>query len=171
MAPGSGDQRLLRISKGGVIMRKCFLLIIICLTGLTQLSCRQQTKITATPESLNQMKKVEVDVFSGRPNPSWIFTKEDEAKLIALIYSLPATDTIKFHEEKLGFRGFIIDGINLNNIDSNTHITVINDIVSVYDADGHRQDLHDKTKSVFNVLQVMSSTHLEPDLYKAIFGN
>lgn len=152
-------------------MKKCFLLIIICLTGLTQLSCRQQTKVTSA-ESLNQMKKVvEVDVFSGKPNPSFILTKEEEAELSQLISSLPTTDTVNLPESKLGFRGFIIYGIELKRIYSNTHITVINDIVSVDDADGHRQDLHDKTKSVFNVLQVMSSAHLEPDLYKAIFGN
>lgn len=141
-------------------MGKYFLLIIICLIGLALLSSRQQTKIT-----------VEVDVFSGRPNPNWTLTKEESAELSKLINSLPTVDMINLPEGKLGFRGFIIYGLELNRINSNMRIYVVNDIVSVYDVYGHRQDLHDQTKSIFNILQVMSSTHLEPDLYKVIFGN
>ncbi len=138
--------------------------------GLIQLSCRHQT-ITVAPdsESKNRMAKVEVDVFSGRPNPSWELTTEESDELGKLIDSLPTADVINLPEGGLGFRGFIIYGLELNRIDSNIRITVIDDVVSVYEVDGHRQDLYDKTKIVFNFLQRMSSAHLDTDLYKAIF--
>lgn len=148
-----------------------FLLIIICLIGLTQLSCRQQT-ITVVPdtESSNPMVKVEIDVFSGKPNPGWELTIEEADKLSELIDSLTAIDKFNPPSSTLGFRGFIVYNLELNSIDLNMHITVIGNIVSVYDIDGHQQDFHDKEKAVFNFLQMLSAKHLDTNLYEAIFN-
>ncbi|MFF2267342.1 hypothetical protein ACFVTZ_03690 [Cellulosimicrobium cellulans] len=55
------------------------------------------------------MIEVELDIFSGRPNPRWILTPQQEDNLLARIegeaVTLGSVDTV---EEKLGYRGFIL---------------------------------------------------------------
>ncbi len=50
---------------------------------------------------------VELDVFSGRPNPTWTLSPEETAALAALLKDLPRSDT-PAGEGGLGYRGFII---------------------------------------------------------------
>lgn len=53
--------------------------------------------------------KVELDVFSGRPNPSWTLTPEESQDLLKEIQSLPNTDIkADLAEEGLGYRGVLL---------------------------------------------------------------
>lgn len=50
---------------------------------------------------------VELDVFSGRPNPSWVLEKEQAEQLNKLLQNLPISPkSIPINE--LGYRGFIV---------------------------------------------------------------
>ena len=51
--------------------------------------------------------RVEVDLFSGRPNPSWRLTAEESAEFLNRFSALPQTDAGKTHEN-LGYRGLIV---------------------------------------------------------------
>src|SRR5947199_6619229 len=56
------------------------------------------------------MLQVELDIFSGRPNPKWILTPNDERKLVDRIQSdpslvIPASTRVG----GLGYRGYIIE--------------------------------------------------------------
>jgi hypothetical protein len=50
---------------------------------------------------------VTLDVFSGRPNPEWTLTANEEAEFIRRLASAPIKVTrAPFLEEPLGYRGF-----------------------------------------------------------------
>lgn len=50
--------------------------------------------------------EVELDVYSGRPNPTWVLSAEDSAELRRRIDALPAT-TGSAPAGNLGYRGFL----------------------------------------------------------------
>lgn len=50
---------------------------------------------------------VELDVFSGRPNPGWVLENKDAEELNRLLQNLPARKT-SAPAEGLGYRGFIV---------------------------------------------------------------
>jgi hypothetical protein len=51
--------------------------------------------------------QVTLDVFSGRPNPSWVLSSEEEQELTKRLAGLPRTDRPPV-AEGLGYRGFLI---------------------------------------------------------------
>jgi hypothetical protein len=50
---------------------------------------------------------VELDVYSGRPNPTWTLTAEEITTLAARLNGLPLSDSPP-PESGLGYRGFLI---------------------------------------------------------------
>lgn len=50
---------------------------------------------------------VELDVFSGRPNPSWVLEKEDAEDVSKMLQNLP-TSQKNTPIGDLGYRGFIV---------------------------------------------------------------
>jgi len=54
---------------------------------------------------------VELDAFSGRPNPRWVLTESEAAELARLITSLPpAPGGASLRPPGLGYRGFRLEG-------------------------------------------------------------
>lgn len=51
--------------------------------------------------------RVELDVFSGRPNPTWTLTDVDDAALRQRLRALPAAAPATLHSD-LGYRGLIV---------------------------------------------------------------
>lgn len=49
---------------------------------------------------------VELDAFSGRPNPVWTLTAADAGELAALLRDLPEASDASLPEPTLGYRGF-----------------------------------------------------------------
>ena len=52
--------------------------------------------------------RVELDVFSGRSNPSWDLSDEEARAIVELLVDLPTT-TAPVNEGRLGFRGFTLE--------------------------------------------------------------
>lgn len=56
---------------------------------------------------------VELDVYSGRPNPTWQLNEEERDDFIAQINLFEAQATIEYRaNDALGYRGFLITVIN-----------------------------------------------------------
>jgi len=51
--------------------------------------------------------RVELDVFSGRPNPAWELSEADTAALLDVIATLPPTSPLDL-PTPLGYRGFLV---------------------------------------------------------------
>ncbi|WP_405856203.1 hypothetical protein OG361_22610 [Streptomyces sp. NBC_00090] len=57
------------------------------------------------------MLEVEMDIFSGTPNPSWVLTKEEESQVLEIIEADPdQISPVSTEKEKfgLGYRGFLV---------------------------------------------------------------
>ena len=52
------------------------------------------------------MLKIELDVFSGRPNPTWQLDDAQTMELLALLADLPTA--MQRQAEPLGYRGFLV---------------------------------------------------------------
>jgi hypothetical protein len=67
--------------------------------------------ITCSSNKVKQQMKisVELDVFSGRPNPSWELSPSESGELFKQLSPLPEADTNKSaFFDGLGYRGFVI---------------------------------------------------------------
>ncbi|MBM3502107.1 MAG: hypothetical protein FJX74_25930 [Armatimonadetes bacterium] len=51
---------------------------------------------------------MELDVFSGRPNPAWTLTHAESEELAALLQGLAASDPSPAVYEGLGYRGLLV---------------------------------------------------------------
>jgi hypothetical protein len=51
--------------------------------------------------------EVELDAFSGRPNPQWNLPPDKASELLSRIGSLPETKVVRL-EPALGYRGFLL---------------------------------------------------------------
>lgn len=62
-------------------------------------------------DTSNEIFNVTLDVFSGRPNPTWTLTKEQAILFLNNISQIkPTNENIQNYPEKiLGYRGFIVD--------------------------------------------------------------
>ena len=53
--------------------------------------------------------EVELDIFSGLPNPTWVLNQEQEAELLSRLHALQPTPEKYIPEPPpLGYRGFIV---------------------------------------------------------------
>jgi hypothetical protein len=52
--------------------------------------------------------KVELDIFSGVPNPAWMLTQHEASELKSMISRLDQTEDMGQCPQNLGYRGFII---------------------------------------------------------------
>ncbi len=54
--------------------------------------------------------RVELDAFSGRPNPNWELTDQQSAEFLGLLQSLQPIPAESAAFEGLGYRGFVVTG-------------------------------------------------------------
>jgi hypothetical protein len=91
--------------------------VLLILVALTSLSCG-----TSSPSSVpthgrpaasraGELKAttvdVELDIFSGNPNPTWTLSDTERAHLLGQLAGLPAASPAEF-DTNLGYRGFIV---------------------------------------------------------------
>jgi hypothetical protein len=58
-------------------------------------------------ESMVARCEVELDIFSGMPNPTWVLTNAEAASFVEQLAALPRTSTREL-SGNLGYRGFIV---------------------------------------------------------------
>ena len=71
---------------------------------LTQAACAANAGQTATPAAISH---VELDVFSGLPNPVWELSAADTTTLREMIGNLPSSPPVDL-PTPLGYRGFLV---------------------------------------------------------------
>ena len=55
--------------------------------------------------------RVEVDLFSGRPNPAWTLDADEAREVGALLAALAPADVRAPREDLLGYRGVLVSGV------------------------------------------------------------
>jgi hypothetical protein len=113
---------------------------------------------------VNRMLEVEVDVYSGRPNPRWELSSQQAEELLKKLRSLPARESAASLSDGLGYRGLIVSGDELMQA-GDTEIVISNGIVEARAASGARQ-FTDKDRAVERWLLQTGKGKLEDDLYE-----
>ena len=82
---------------------------------------------------------VELDVYSGRPNPNWTLSKSEAQMVSGMIKGLPVVSADP--QPGLGYRGFIISEIGAGS----KKITVGNGFITIADDGGATLHYRDNT--------------------------
>lgn len=107
---------------------------------------------------------VELDLFSGRPNPSWELTPAESANFLQRLRALPRAAAGQ-PEEGLGYRGIIVTGTAGALIDSLTTVVVSAGLVVGQQPQGGIQAWLDTGRGLEQWLASTGKSHLDPDIY------
>jgi hypothetical protein len=111
---------------------------------------------------------VEVDVFSGVPNPTWTLDAESATRLAMFVSHLtPAPDGTAPSDPGLGFRGFVVRGLELGSVsrspgaDTTLHVRG-DDVVATA---GDRQELFtDPGHEMYTMLRDLALDHVPSEV-------
>ena len=105
--------------------------------------------------------EVELDIFSGMPNPTWILTDAEADTFVKLVAALPQTSAREL-SGNLGYRGFIVEcaqgpNTQLIRVQKST-VQISKGVTNVY-AD-------DKDRKLERWLLNTGETHLDDELFQ-----
>ena len=109
--------------------------------------------------------KIELDMFSGRPNPAWEPSAGEQAEITARLLNLPPSPPV-MEPDGLGYRGFVI----LNPIQQKgmtTRIRIFNGKITIEEYNGSSESFHD-AQNLETLLQQQASTHGFTEIIKSI---
>ncbi|TPE67341.1 hypothetical protein [Halalkalibacterium halodurans] len=112
--------------------------------------------------------EVEVDLLSGQPNPTWALAAEEIDEMTSLIEQLPDHSAESSKEIVLGFRGFIIRGLTLPDIDEDHSIIVLSERVIIETNGETAFTLVDEKGIVYKRLRELAKSQLSDDLLNSI---
>jgi hypothetical protein len=129
------------------------------LTFLTLLGC-------VTPTSGGGRMQVELDAFSGRPNPHWDLTSQEAKEFISRFQALPQQQGKSSFEEGLGYRGLMVTQPN-EDIEGYNEIQIANGLV-VAKQNSQSKQFTDHNRSLERWLFQTGKGRLDEALYKQI---
>jgi hypothetical protein len=89
---------------------------LVLLFALAHTSVHADTNKTDCATAINMIKgsksmqisvEVEIDIFSGKPNPAWVLTKTEADSFVKKLSTMSRTSATKL-SGNLGYRGFIV---------------------------------------------------------------
>lgn len=107
---------------------------------------------------------VELDLFSGRPNPSWELTPTESASFLQQLRALPRT-VAALPEKGLGYRGLIVTATAGTLIESFTTVIVSGGLVVGQYPQGGTEFWLDSGRALERWLAHTGKPHLDPDIY------
>jgi len=118
------------------------------------------------PSSRVKFMRIELDIFSGRPNPSWKLTATESVEFLRQLRTLPPDGSDRSIRDNLGYRGLIVtgDATVINSFDS---IIVSGGKVLGQSPQGSRSFV-DKDRGLEQWLIHTGKAYLEPDIYNQV---
>jgi hypothetical protein len=112
--------------------------------------------------------EVEVDIFSGRPNPTWTLDADSAHRLATLTSHLtPAPAGTAPGDPGLGFRGFLVRGLDLGSLTASpgqgATLRVQGDLV-IAAAGDHQSLFTDPGHQMYTMLRDLAIDHVSSDL-------
>ena len=138
----------------------CFCILLLTLSFFLQ-SCGDSGSQQPTAKPV----QVELDVYSGQPNPTWSLSSQDSLELARRLAGLPQLSQIP-SEGDLGYRGFVVH--NPGNVAGiGSQVRVRNGTITVTDKDGHRIAYQD-TQGLEAWLEEQARAHGQADVLKSV---
>lgn len=114
----------------------------------------------SSTSSSAQSVRVELDVFSGRPNPTWSLSPEQADELMHRLHDLPSANPAAENlPGGLGYRGLVIFGVD----GPGTPLRIVSGIVI-----SDRKYRLDPGRSLEQWLLVTGRGHVEPQLLSEV---
>lgn len=142
------------------------IVLVACNPALTQPATKQRSEVQKLYEIGDVQMQVELDVFSGRPNPQWHLTPEESAELNRLLQTLPKDKTGKVSIPGLGYRGFIVTATE-DGVQECSEVFVFKEYVTAK-CNGELLQFVDKERTLERWLLQTGKGRLEDSLYKQI---
>ena len=122
----------------------------------------------AVGEVMREWKKMraELDLFSGRPNPTWNLTADESAELVKRLKTLPETKEGKIHDG-LGYRGIVVTAAGDEVSDFATAV-VSGGIVLVRVSGGGGRLLADSDRALERWLLGTARGRVDPEIQRLI---
>ena len=119
-----------------------------------------------TPTLGGGSMQVELDAFSGRPNPHWDLTSQEAKELVSRFQALPQQQGKSSVDEGLGYRGLIVTKPN-ENIEGYNEIQISNGLV-VAKQNSQSKQFTDHNRSLEKWLFQTGKGRLDEALYEQI---
>jgi hypothetical protein len=116
----------------------------------------------------NMIFNVTLDIFSGRPNPTWVLTKEQALFFLNNVsQNKPTTENMQNYPEKiLGYRGFIVDEKTNKDL-TLKNFNIYNGVIKVVSNDSF-YFLKDKDFQLEKWLLQTASNYIDNDTFKFV---
>lgn len=111
---------------------------------------------------------VELDIFSGRPNPTWNLTRAETKTLMTMLGSLSITPSVKM-PDNLGYRGFMIKQGEPPSTRQPVYI-IYHDVIQQSVA-GVESYYNDPDRQIERWLLLTAKDHIDAGLYQIIQGD
>ena len=112
--------------------------------------------------------QVELDIFSGRPNPSWSLSAEETQEFWKLFRTLNVSSQAASTREGLGYRGLIVREVEESN--EKPHEILICDELVVARHVGKTRALVDKGRALERWLLKTAKGQIDETLYKEVMS-
>ncbi len=109
---------------------------------------------------------VELQIFSGRRNPSWQLDAEERDGFLALLDSIKDTSTPRIMPEHLGYRGFLVTR-EANELGRFVTIYIFQNIALV-EGESTTKYYQDPAKKLEKYLLESAGKHLDNDLWSKL---
>lgn len=108
--------------------------------------------------------EVELDIFSGRPNPTWKLSAEETSQFLGLLRELPSTEPGWF-DAGLGYRGFAVSFQDPQG--RATRVQIYKGIVK-RSVEESTEYFADKDRKLERWVLKTGRSELSPDLYEVV---
>ncbi|HET8844725.1 MAG TPA: hypothetical protein VFN35_24855 [Ktedonobacteraceae bacterium] len=137
-------------------------LVLVLFVLFSCIACRSanEGKTVTPPSDPNHPATIELDVYSGRPNPNWIPTAPERTEIGQHFQNLTALPTLPAVPDNLGYRGFLI-----HYPDGTIEVRVYHGTIFITRA-GHT-DAYQDSHALENWLKEQARVHGEGDILKA----
>lgn len=144
----------------------CIIVFVACNPVITGPATVQRSEGGQLYEIGDAQMQVELDMFSGRPNPQWNLTPEENAELNRLLQTLPKDKTGKASIPGLGYRGFIVTATE-DKVEGCTEVFIFREYVTAK-CSGELLQFADKDRTLERWLLQTGRGRLEDSLYQQI---
>jgi hypothetical protein len=110
----------------------------------------------------NSSLRIELDVFSGRPNPTWSLNDEQSREFLVRFRALKKYRSNRKLYDGLGYRGFTVTGLR-----DYDQVTVWEGLVETNRA-GEREKVIDEAGRLERFLLETAKGHIDADLYRMV---
>jgi hypothetical protein len=111
-----------------------------------------------------KVMRVDIEIFSGRPNPSWTLTAKESADFLALLRKLPKSKAGPI-PDGLGYRGLKVSGLH-DTVPGASTITVYNGVAVIRNT--IEESHEDKGRALERWLLQTGKTRIDKNIFEQV---